>query len=64
MRLCPEHHALKTYGGWRIEGGPGNWKWVAPARPKSAGAIARASKLATAKAKANVIKDRNKLRRT
>jgi len=71
VRLCPEHHALKTYGGWRIEGGPGNWKWVAPENPKSAGAISRARKLATAKAKANagakvkttVPKDRNSPRR-
>jgi hypothetical protein len=64
IRLCPDHHALKTHGGWRIEGEPGNWRWVAPARPKSAGAISRARKLATAKAKANVTKDRNKPRRT
>jgi hypothetical protein len=62
VRLCPEHHSLKTHGGWRIEGGPGHWKWVAPARPKSAGAVSRARKLATAKA--NVTKDRNKPRRT
>jgi hypothetical protein len=54
IRLCPEHHVLKTYGGWTIEGRPGDWKWVAPARPKSAGAISRARKLATAKAKAKV----------
>jgi hypothetical protein len=65
----PEHHALKTYGGWRIEGEPGNWKWVAPARPKSAGAISRARKLAAAKAKATkdkakATKDRNDPRQT
>jgi hypothetical protein len=54
VRLCPEHHVLKTYGGWTIEGRPGDWKWVAPARPKSAGAISRARKLAAAKAKAKV----------
>jgi hypothetical protein len=64
VRLCPEHHALKTFGGWTIEGGPGHWKWIAPARPKSAGAISRARKLAAAKAKANVTKDRNRPRRT
>jgi hypothetical protein len=64
VRLCPEHHALKTHGGWRIEGGPGNWKWVAPDRPKSAGTISRARKLAAAKAKAGVNKDRNRPRRT
>jgi hypothetical protein len=51
-RLCPEHHALKTYGGWRLEGGPGHWEWIAPAHPKSAGFIARARQLAAAKAKA------------
>lgn len=49
VRLCPEHHALKTYSGWTIGGEPGNWKWVAPARPKSAGAISRARKVATAR---------------
>ncbi len=49
VRLCPEHHALKTYGGWMIRGGPGHWNWVAPARPKSAGAISRARKVATAR---------------
>jgi hypothetical protein len=64
VRLCPGHHALKTHGGWRIEGEPGNWRWVAPARPKSAGAINRARRLEAAKAKANVTKGRNKPKRT
>ena len=66
VRLCPEHHALKTYGGWRIEGQPGERTWVAPARPKSAGAISRARKVATARAKgkADVTEDRNHPRRT
>jgi hypothetical protein len=59
-RLCPEHHALKTYGGWRLEGGPGHWDWIAPLHPKSAGFIARARQLAAAKAKAK----RNNPRRT
>jgi len=59
-RLCPEHHALKTYGGWRLEGGPGHWDWIAPAHPKSAQFIARARQLAAAKAKAK----RNNPRRT
>jgi hypothetical protein len=62
VRLCPEHHALKTHSGWRIEGKPGQWKWIAPDHPKSAGFISRARKLAAAKAKAT--KDRNKPRRT
>jgi len=52
VRLCPDCHALKTFGGWRLEGEPGNWKWIAPANPKSAGYIARARKLAAAKGKA------------
>jgi hypothetical protein len=51
-RLCKECHALKTYGGWRLEGGPGTWKWIAPSHPKSALQIARARQLAAAKAKA------------
>jgi hypothetical protein len=53
VRLCPEHHAMKTYGGWRLEGSPGDWKWIGPAHPKSARAIAKARKVAAAKAKAN-----------
>jgi hypothetical protein len=51
-RLCPEHHDLKTFGGFRLEGGPGRWKWIAPAHPKSAWYIARAREMAAAKAKA------------
>ena len=51
-RLCPECHDLKTYGGWRLEGEPGSWKWIAPAHSKSARYIARASRMAAAKAKA------------
>jgi len=51
VRLCPDCHAMKTDGGWRLEGQPGAWKWIAPAHPKSAKYIARARKLAAAKAK-------------
>jgi hypothetical protein len=51
VRLCPDCHALKTFGGWRLEGEPGNWKWIAPAHPKSAQYIARARRLAAAKGK-------------
>jgi hypothetical protein len=29
-RMCKWHHYLRTYKGWRLEGEPGNWKWVAP----------------------------------
>ena len=29
-RLCRWHHYLRTYKGWRLEGEPGNWKWVGP----------------------------------
>ena len=29
-RLCVEHHAMKTHRGWRLEGGPGRWRWVGP----------------------------------
>lgn len=59
-RLCPEHHDLKTYGGWRLLGGPGKWRWIAPQHPKSAQYIARARKLAAARANAT----RNRPRRT
>lgn len=60
-RLCPEHHALKTYGGWRLEGGPGHWEWIAPAHPKSAQFIARARQLAAAKAKAKAKRNNPRL---
>jgi Domain of unknown function (DUF222) len=30
-RLCPHHHDLKTFKGWRVEGGPGFWKMTRPA---------------------------------
>jgi hypothetical protein len=59
VRLCPEHHHLKTHGGWRLEGKPGAWKWVAPAHPKSAHYIARARKLAAAKGRARAARQRN-----
>jgi hypothetical protein len=32
-RLCPYHHHQKTYRGWRLEGGPGNWRFVGPDPP-------------------------------
>ena len=57
VRLCPECHKLKTDGGWRLEGRPGAWKWVAPAKPPSAQQMARARKVAVAKAKVFVKKD-------
>lgn len=30
-RLCRWHHYLRTYKGWRLEGEPGAWRWLAPA---------------------------------
>jgi hypothetical protein len=29
-RMCARHHDMKTYSGWRLEGGPGAWQWLAP----------------------------------
>jgi hypothetical protein len=29
-RLCHFHHAMKTYRGFELRGGPGNWKWEPP----------------------------------
>ncbi|HXY44645.1 MAG TPA: HNH endonuclease signature motif containing protein [Acidimicrobiales bacterium] len=29
-RLCRMHHAQKTQQGYRIEGGPGAWRWLPP----------------------------------
>jgi hypothetical protein len=47
--LCSGHHDMKTYGGWKIAGGPGRWKWVPPKDPPSAGRIARARRVAAAR---------------
>jgi hypothetical protein len=33
-RLCSFHHQLKTSKGWRLLGGPGRWRFVAPTTPK------------------------------
>jgi hypothetical protein len=60
VRLCPECHRLKTDGGWRLEGRPGAWKWVAPAKPPSAQQMARARKVAVAKGKAFVARAKAK----
>jgi hypothetical protein len=27
-RLCKWHHAQKTHHGWRLTGGPGEWRWI------------------------------------
>ena len=35
-RLCPWHHHLKTYYGWNLEGGPGQWRFVKPDRSPGA----------------------------
>ncbi len=32
-RLCHYHHGLKTNRGWRLEGGPGSWRFVRPEQP-------------------------------
>jgi hypothetical protein len=29
-RLCHRHHALKTYAGWKLLGGPGRWEFLSP----------------------------------
>ena len=34
-RLCPFHHDLKTYKHWKLEGGPGNWRFERPDPPGS-----------------------------
>jgi hypothetical protein len=51
-RLCPGHHDMKTNGGWKIVRAHGRWKWVPPARPPTAGRIARTRRLAATRAKA------------
>jgi hypothetical protein len=32
-RICPHHHVLKTYKGWKVVGEPGNWDLVPPDDP-------------------------------
>jgi hypothetical protein len=34
-RLCRMHHAMKSQEGYRIEGGPGKWRWIPPPRRRS-----------------------------
>jgi hypothetical protein len=29
-RICAAHHRLATNGGWKLAGGPGQWRWVPP----------------------------------
>ncbi len=31
--VCPAHHRQKTFGGWRLSGGPGAWVWEPPRVP-------------------------------
>ena len=45
-RLCPEHHDMKTHGGWKLLRAKGGWRWLSPEHPPSAGQIARARRLA------------------
>jgi hypothetical protein len=52
VRLCPAHHAMKTYGGWKIKGQPGNWRWVPPEEPPTARRIERTRRVTTARATA------------
>ena len=55
-RLCAGCHHLKTNGGWKLEGGPGHWKWIAPEHPPSAGRLSRQRRLAAAKAAGGIFK--------
>jgi hypothetical protein len=52
-RLCAPHHRMKTDGGWRLEGRPGQWEWVAPTRPPTAGRMGRTRKVTMARAARN-----------
>jgi hypothetical protein len=31
-RLCSWHHSQKTNHGWKLEGGPGHWRFYKPDR--------------------------------
>jgi hypothetical protein len=37
-RLCRYHHQLKTYEGFDLRGGPGQWEWVPPPGTPPSGA--------------------------
>ncbi|MGC9963528.1 MAG: HNH endonuclease signature motif containing protein, partial [Acidimicrobiales bacterium] len=39
--LCRRHHAMKSKDGYRIEGGPGDWRWVPPPARATQSAPAR-----------------------
>jgi hypothetical protein len=45
-RLCPEHHDMKTHGGWKLVRAKDRWRWLPPDNPPSAERIARARRLA------------------
>ncbi|HEY2564293.1 MAG TPA: hypothetical protein VGI44_11315, partial [Acidimicrobiales bacterium] len=34
-KICHWHHYLKTWKGFRIEGGPVEWRWIPPEKPLS-----------------------------
>jgi len=36
-RLCVYHHHLKTHRGYRLSGGPGDWRWEPPERAPARG---------------------------
>ncbi|MGH2703761.1 MAG: HNH endonuclease signature motif containing protein, partial [Actinomycetota bacterium] len=33
FNAVPAHHRQKTFGGWRLSGGPGAWVWEPPRVP-------------------------------
>jgi len=39
-RLCRYHHSLKSNRGYKIEGGPGKWRWLPPPRSGTSGGAA------------------------
>jgi hypothetical protein len=44
-RLCPEHHDMKTHGGWKLVRAKNRWQWLPPPEPPTAGRIARERRL-------------------
>ncbi|HEX4217753.1 MAG TPA: HNH endonuclease signature motif containing protein, partial [Acidimicrobiales bacterium] len=32
-KLCHWHHYLKTHKGYRLDGEPGDWRWIPPEQP-------------------------------
>jgi hypothetical protein len=44
-RICSVHHDLASNGGWKLAGGPGQWRWEPPGWSVSPGLQAKRRKI-------------------